>query len=584
MSFALHGVSVSKGIAIGKAVLISRAALEVSHYLVEPGTEELEANKLLQAFEQVSNELSALKTTLPKDAPQEMAAFLDVHQMILSDPTLAQKPLELIRQKRLNAAWALTTELNDLLEQFSEIEDPYLKERGNDIRQVAERVIKAIHSQNRQTVIGGEGLISGDFDDGTIVVAHDIAPHDMLRFKENDLSGFVTDLGGKTSHTAIVARSLEIPALVGIRHASDIIEHGDWLIIDGNAGIVIVAPDEALLSEYRTLQSEQYRKTQKLQELKYSPTKTKDGVDIELFANIELPEDTRHAIELGSVGIGLFRSEFLFMNQQHGLPDEEKQYQEYTRAVEAMFGLPVNIRTIDIGSDKSVSGAETGSMGTSPLGLRAIRWSLSEPEIFLTQLRAILRASAHGKVRLLLPMLAHAQEIYESLRLIDKAKQQLRERGQAFNPNIEVGAMIEVPAAALMMPLFVKHFDYLSIGTNDLIQYTLAIDRADHAVAHLYDPLNPAVLNLIASVIRQAQKANVPIAVCGEMAGDPALTKLLLAMGLTDFSMHFSQLLLVKREILQADTRKLKKHIDELLASFDPVEQSEILNRLDSIH
>jgi phosphotransferase system enzyme I (PtsI) len=584
MSFALHGVSVSKGIAIGKAVLISRAALEVSHYLVEPGTEELEANKLLQAFEQVSNELSALKTTLPKDAPQEMAAFLDVHQMILSDPTLAQKPLELIRQKRLNAAWALTTELNDLLEQFSEIEDPYLKERGNDIRQVAERVIKAIHSQNRQTVIGGEGLISGDFDDGTIVVAHDIAPHDMLRFKENDLSGFVTDLGGKTSHTAIVARSLEIPALVGIRHASDIIEHGDWLIIDGNAGIVIVAPDEALLSEYRTLQSEQYRKTQKLQELKYSPTKTKDGVDIELFANIELPEDTRHAIELGSVGIGLFRSEFLFMNQQYGLPDEEKQYQEYTRAVEAMFGLPVNIRTIDIGSDKSVSGAETGSTGTSPLGLRAIRWSLSEPEIFLTQLRAILRASAHGKVRLLLPMLAHAQEIYESLRLIDKAKQQLRERGQAFNPNIEVGAMIEVPAAALMMPLFVKHFDYLSIGTNDLIQYTLAIDRADHAVAHLYDPLNPAVLNLIASVIRQAQKANVPIAVCGEMAGDPALTKLLLAMGLTDFSMHFSQLLLVKREILQADTRKLKKHIDELLASFDPVEQSEIINRLDSIH
>ena len=584
MSFALHGVSVSKGIAIGKAVLISRAALEVSHYLVQPGTEELEANRLLQAFEQVRNELSTLKAALPKDAPQEMAAFLDVHQMILSDPTLAQKPLELIRQKRLNAAWALTTELNDLLEQFSEIDDPYLKERGNDIRQVAERVIKAIHAQNRQTVIGGEGLISGDFDDGSIVVAHDIAPHDMLRFKENALSGFVTDLGGKTSHTAIVARSLEIPALVGIRHASDIIEHGDWLIIDGDAGIVIVAPDEALLSQYRILQAEKDRDTQKLQEIKYSPTKTKDGVEIELFANIELPEDARHAIELGAVGIGLFRSEFLFMNQEHGLPDEEKQYQEYTRAVEAMFGLPVNIRTIDIGSDKTVSGAETGSTGTSPLGLRAIRWSLSEPEIFLTQLRAILRASAHGQVRLLLPMVAHAQEIYESLRLIDKAKQQLHERGQAFNPNIQVGAMIEVPAAALMMPLFVKHFDYLSIGTNDLIQYTLAIDRADHAVAHLYDPLNPAVLNLIASIIRQAQKANVPIAVCGEMAGDPSLTKLLLAMGLTDFSMHFSQLLLVKREILQADTRKFKTHIDELLAAFDPVEQSVLFNRLNSIH
>jgi len=584
MSFTLHGIGVSKGIAIGKAVLISRAALEVSHYLVEPGSEEREAKKLLDAFDHVRHELNALKMTLPKDAPQEMAAFLDVHQLILSDPMLAEKPLELIRQKRINAAWALTTELNDLLEQFAEMDDPYLKERGNDIRQVAERVLKALHSQNRSTVIGGEGLISGILEDESIVVAHDIAPHDMLRFKENALGGFVTDLGGKTSHTAIVARSLEIPAVVGIRHASDIIEHGDWIVIDGDKGIVVVAPDESLLAQYRLLQEEKSRESLKLQELKHSPTRTRDGVNIELFANIELPEDAKHAIELGAVGIGLFRSEFLFMNQENGLPDEEKQYQEYTRAVETMFGLPVNIRTIDIGSDKTVSGTETDSTGTSPLGLRAIRWSLSEPEIFLTQLRAILRASAHGQVRLLLPMLAHAQEIYESLRFIEKAKQQLQERGKAFNPNIQIGAMIEIPAAALMMPLFIKHFDFLSIGTNDLIQYTLAIDRADHAVAHLYDPLNPAVLNLIASIIREAQKANIPIAVCGEMAGDPSLTKLLLAMGLTDFSMHFSQLLLVKREILQADTRKLKVHIDELLAAYEPVEQSVLVNRLNFIH
>ncbi len=584
MSFTLHGIGVSKGIAIGKAVLISRAALEVSHYLVEPGSEEQEAKKLLDAFDHVRQELNALKMTLPKDAPQEMAAFLDVHQLILSDPTLAEKPLALIRQKRINAAWALTTELNDLLEQFAEMDDPYLKERGNDIRQVAERVLKALNSQNRSTVIGGEGLISGILEDESIVVAHDIAPHDMLRFKENSLGGFVTDLGGKTSHTAIVARSLEIPAVVGIRHASDIIEHGDWIVIDGDKGIVVVAPDESLLAQYRTLQDEKSRESLKLQELKHSPTQTLDGVNIELFANIELPEDAKHAIELGAVGIGLFRSEFLFMNQENGLPDEEKQYQEYTRAVEAMFGLPVNIRTIDIGSDKTVAGTETDSTGTSPLGLRAIRWSLSEPEIFLTQLRAILRASAHGQVRLLLPMLAHAQEIYESLRFIEKAKQQLQERGKAFNPNIQIGAMIEIPAAALMMPLFIKHFDFLSIGTNDLIQYTLAIDRADHAVAHLYDPLNPAVLNLIASIIREAKKANIPIAVCGEMAGDPSLTKLLLAMGLTDFSMHFSQLLLVKREILQADTRKLKVHIDELLAAYEPVEQSVLVNRLNSIH
>ena len=581
MTFALHGIPVSKGIAIGKAVLISHAALEVSHYLIEAGKEEFESQKLLDAFEQVRLELEQLRRGLPKDAPQEMAAFLDVHGMILSDPALAEKPLHLIRTQRLNAAWALTTELNDLLEQFAEIEDVYLKERGNDIRQVAERVLKALNSQQKDPLTDSEIIASSDFGVDAIIVAHDIAPHDMLRFKDQLFTGFVTDLGGKTSHTAIVARSMEIPAIVGVRHASEMIRHGDWLVLDGERGVVVVAPDEQLLSEYRKLQTQALKEGRKLQQLKHTETRTVDNVDIQLFANIESPEDATQAVKLGAVGVGLFRSEFLFMDRNQALPDEEQQYQEYRRVVDLMHGLPVNIRTIDVGADKALgAGGDLSQTGTSPLGLRAIRWSLTEPEIFLTQLRAILRASAHGQARIMIPMLAHAKEIDETLRLIEKAKQQLHVRGKPFNPNIQVGAMIEIPAAALVLPLFIDRFDFLSIGTNDLIQYTLAIDRADHAVAHLYDPLHPAILHLLASIIDQAKRANIPVAVCGEMAGDPSMTKLLLALGLTDFSMHFSQLLLVKREILGADVGQLKARIPRVLKAYEPEAQAKALERL----
>jgi phosphotransferase system enzyme I (PtsI) len=581
MTFALHGIAVSKGIAIGKAVLISRAALEVSHYLVEAGKEEDEAQKLLDAFEQVRQELEQLRQGLPKDAPQEMAAFLDVHSMILADPALAEKPIKLIRTQRLNAAWALTTELNDLLEQFADIEDAYLKERANDIRQVAERVIKALNARTKDSLNNADFLPASDIGVESIIVAHDIAPHDMLRFKDHSFTGFVTDLGGKTSHTAIVARSMEIPAVVGVRHASEMIRHGDWLILDGEHGVVVVAPDEQLLAEYRKLQAQALKEARKLRQLKHSKTETTDRVEIELSANIELPEDAIQAVKLGAVGVGLFRSEFLFMDRKQALPDEEQQYQEYRRVVDLMHGLPVNIRTIDVGADKALGGGgDVSQTGASPLGLRAIRWSLTEPEIFLTQLRAILRASAHGQARIMIPMLAHAKEIDETFRLIEKAKQQLHQRGKAFNPNIQVGAMIEIPAAALMLPLFINRFDFLSVGTNDLIQYTLAIDRADHAVAHLYDPLHPAILNLLFSIIDQAKRADVPVAVCGEMAGDPALTKLLLAFGLTDFSMHFSQLLLVKREILKANVGLLKARAPRVLRAYEPEEQAKALEYL----
>jgi phosphotransferase system enzyme I (PtsI) len=583
MTFALHGVPVSKGIAIGKAVLISDAGLEVTHYLIEAGKEELEAQKLIDAFEQVRLELTQLRQSLSKDVPQEMAAFLDVHSMILSDPALAEKPLILIRTQRLNAAWALTSELNDLLGQFAEIKDTYLKERANDIRQVAERVLKALNMQQKGELSNAAFTASSELGTDAIIVARDIAPHDMLRFKDYELIGFVTDLGGSTSHTAIVARSMEIPAVVGVRHASEMIRHGDWLIIDGGHGVVIVAPDEQLLAEYRVLQLQALEETSQLQQLKLVRTNTEDHVAIDLLANIELPDDAKQALALGAVGVGLFRSEFLFMDPDQALPDEEKQYQEYRRAVEVMQGLPVNIRTIDVGADKALgAGTDLSETGTSPLGLRAIRWSLSEPEIFLTQLRAILRASAHGQARIMIPMLAHVKEIDETLRLIEKAKYQLQQRSQAFNPHIQVGAMIEIPAAALMLPLFINRFHFLSIGTNDLIQYTLAIDRADHTVAHLYDPLHPAILNLLANIIEQAKRANIPIAVCGEMAGDPSFTKILLGLGLTEFSMHFSQLLIVKREILKANVAKLASRIPALLAALEPEAQASALENLNA--
>ena len=577
MPFSLHGLPVSSGIAIGRALTISSAALEVSHRFIDEGEEEAEVARLLNAFEVALIELKSLRNNLPEGSPEEMGAFLDVHRLILEDQTLRDKPLDLIRTRHYNAAWALTTQLDELLEQFEEIEDPYLKERGADFRQVVERVLVALQGSSHVSNIPVRSKADREKSE-VIVVAHDIAPHDMLRFKDLNFAAFVTDLGGKNSHTAIVARSLDIPAAVGIKQASVIIRQDDWLIVDGDRGIVIVDPTPQILEEYRHRQSEFLLAKRKLQLLKYTPTKTLDGVAISLMANIELPEDAAGALEGGAVGVGLFRSEFLFMNRKGNLPNEEEQYQAYRRTVEAMHGLPVNIRTIDIGADKSLDAeADTITPSISPLGLRAIRWSLTEPEIFLTQLRAILRASAHGQAQILVPMLAQVHEIDQTLELIELAKKQLDERSQAYNPQVRIGAMIEIPAAALVLPLFIDRFDFLSIGTNDLIQYTLGIDRADSSVAHLYDPMHPAVLRLIAQVIGEAKAANISVSVCGEMAGDSKLARLLLAMGLTDFSMHASQLLTVKREILKTDIARVKPLLADILKAVDPEVQEKAM-------
>nr|WP_254208309.1 phosphoenolpyruvate--protein phosphotransferase [Burkholderia multivorans] len=579
VSFTLHGIPVSRGIAIGRAYLIAPAALDVAHYLIEANRIEAEVERFRAALDAVHRELEALRADLTDDTPSEVGAFIDVHAMILGDAMLVQETIDLIRTRRYNVEWALTEQLDLLTRHFDDIEDEYLRERKADIEQVVERVLKALAGAP-----SAAQALDGAAANGTsemIVVAHDIAPADMMQFKTQSFQAFVTDLGGRTSHTAIVARSVGIPAAVGVQHASALIRQDDLIIVDGDQGIVIVDPAPIVLEEYSYRQSEKLLEQRKLQRLKFSPTQTLCGTPIALYANIELPDDAKAAVDAGAVGVGLFRSEFLFMHQKE-MPEEEEQFAAYKRAVEWMKGMPVTIRTIDVGADKPLEALDEG-YETAPnpaLGLRAIRWSLSEPQMFLTQLRAILRASAFGQVKILIPMLAHAQEIDQTLDLIREAKRQLDDAGLAYDPNVRVGAMIEIPAAAIALPLFLKRFDFLSIGTNDLIQYTLAIDRADNAVAHLYDPLHPAVLHLIAYTLREAKRAGVPVSVCGEMAGDPALTRLLLGMGLTEFSMHPSQLLVVKQEILRAHLKSLEKPTADVLAAFEPEEVQAALKRL----
>lgn len=566
-SFTLHGIPVSRGIAIGRAHKLAPAALDVQHYLVAEELLEAEVLRLQQALAQVHVELQTLWNELPKDAPTELGAFIDVHALILSDPMISEEPLDIIRTRHYNAEWALLTQIDELSAQFDEIEDPYLRERKADIQQVAERVLKVLlgTAQTLPAATGGED----DFQAQMIIVAHDISPADMLQFRDRSFIGFVTDVGGQNSHTAIVARSLDIPAAVGMAGASTLIEQDDWLIIDGDAGVVIANPSSLVLEQYRERQAVAARARKKLNKLKKTPAITKDGTEITLLANIELPDDCAAAMEAGANGVGLFRSEFLFMGRDSKIPSEDEQFEQYKRAVVAMKGRPVTIRTLDIGADKPLDQSEQTALNPA-LGLRAIRYCLAEPQIFLTQLRAILRASAFGKVRILIPMLAHAFEIDQSLAMVEQAKAALRERGEKFDENVDVGAMIEIPAAALALPMFVKRMDFLSIGTNDLIQYTLAIDRVDYEVAHLYNPLHPAVLQLISMTIAAGHKAGIDVAVCGEMAGDIKLTRLLLGMGLREFSMHPAQLLSVKQEILNSDLARIMPQTRKIMRSMEP--------------
>jgi phosphotransferase system enzyme I (PtsI) len=582
MTFAIHGLTVARGIAIGRAVLMASSRVDVAHYFVQPDQVEAEIGRVRAGRNAVVEEIQRLQQTIasmgPKEAPHELSALLDVHLMLLQDEELISGVKHWITERLYNAEWALTTQLEVLARQFDEMEDEYLRERKADLEQVAERILRYMKgmaspvaqppSPRRKTQ--QDLLLDDSMDVPLVLIAHDLSPADMLQFKQSVFAGFVTDVGGRTSHTAIIARSMDIPAVVGARSASQLVRQDDWVIIDGDAGVIIVDPSPIILAEYGFKQRQGELERGRLARLRHTPAVTLDGQKVELLANIELPDDAPAALKAGAVGVGLFRSEFLFMGREGRMPDEEEQYLAYRRAVEGMEGLPVTIRTIDVGADKPLDDSRHDDAHLNPaLGLRAIRWSLSEPEMFRTQLRAILRAAAYGKVNLLVPMLAHAGEIRQTLSLIDFARAELDNRGMAYGP-IQLGAMIEVPAAALMVRTFLKYFDFLSIGTNDLIQYTLAIDRADESVAHLYDPCHPAVLRLVADTIAECNRQGKGVSVCGEMAGDVQFTRLLLGLGLRSFSMHPAQILAVKQEVLRADATRLVPWAQQVLEAEDP--------------
>ena len=598
MTFSVRGLAVAQGIAIGRAVLIASSRLDVAHYFIEATEVESEIERLRAGRDDVIEELGRLQHSVSqmsrKEAPHELAAMLDVHVMLLQDDMLSEGVKHWITDRLYNAEWALTTQFELIARQFDEMEDAYLRERKADLEQVVERILRSMQGvaaplmshnlrdkREPKQRSGQQDLLLGDtVDVPLILVAHDLSPADMLQFKQSVFAGFVTDVGGKTSHTAIVARSMNIPAVVGARAASTLIRQDDWVIIDGDAGVVIVDPSPIILAEYSFKQREGELERGRLSRLLNTPAVTMDGEKVELLANIEQPDDALVAVKAGAVGVGLFRSEFLFMGRSNKgeskLPDEEEQFQAYMRVVDGMQGLPVTIRTVDIGADKPLDRSERLEKAQDThlnpaLGLRAIRWSLADPAMFLTQLRAILRASSFGQIKLLIPMLCAVGEIHQTLALIKQAKAELDDRGMTYN-DIKIGAMIEIPAAALMLPTFLKYFDFLSIGTNDLIQYTLAIDRADEAVAHMYDPLHPAVLQLISNIITQCRAQGKEVSVCGEMAGDVGLTRLLLGMGLRSFSMHPAQILTVKQQVLRTDTSKLIEWTHQVLASENPAE------------
>jgi phosphotransferase system enzyme I (PtsI) len=574
VSIQVFGQAVSRGIAIGRAVLIASSRVDVAHYYIDESRVEPEIDRLRQARDVVATELTTLKRDLPIEAPAELPALLDVHLMLLHDEALTGATKQWIRTRHYNAEWALSAQLEVMARLFDEMDDEYLRERKADLEQVVERMLRALSRAG--PLLPATASAHGN-EDPLVLIANDIAPADMLQFKGSVFSGFVTDVGGKTSHSAIVARSMDIPAVVGAREASRLIRQDDWIVIDGDAGVVVVDPSPIVLEEYRFRQRQSELERARLHRLRHMPSVTLDGEAVELLANIELPRDAPVALDSGAVGIGLFRSEFLFMNRGGELPSEDEQFEAYRGVVEAMRGLPVTIRTVDIGADKPLDRLTVHELrheyGLNPaLGLRAIRWSLSEPAMFRQQLRAILRASAFGKVRLLLPMVVQLSEIRMARESLGRARQQLRDAGVVYG-EVELGAMIEVPAAVLIMPSILRDLDFVSIGTNDLIQYTLAIDRADEAVAKFYDPWHPAVLHLIARAIDAANRAGKHVSVCGEMAGDVAFTELLLAMGLRCFSMQPSQIAAVKQRILRAEIKRLAPRLMATLASDEPLRE-----------
>lgn len=578
MSFTLHGLGVSGGIAIGQAHLLSQATLEVSHLVIPPRMVEKEVSRFETAVAQVRTELAAMKVG-KENSPTDIGAFIDLHMMLLADPELSEVPKQIIRERRCNAEWAIVQQMEVLVTQFDQIDDIYLRERSFDVRQVVERVVRELVGRSSHS---GVKVPKGAKGETLIVVGHDLSPSDVMAFKDQHFASFVTDVGGATSHTAILARGMGIPAVLGLHNARALIRDKETIIVDGTSGVLIVNPDARVLEEYILKQSQIEIERSKLKLLKSTRATTLDRVKIEPLANIEEPSDVAAALESGAEGVGLFRTEFIFLGRGD-MPSEEEQFEAYRKAVKAMDGKPITIRTFDLGNDKNQHSDEVSAdrKRVNPaLGLRSIRLSLAEPKTFQAQLRAILRVSKLGDVKILVPMLSHAQQIDQTLAAVEQAKSSLRGESIAFDEKILVGGMVEVPAAALAIGPFLRRLDFLSIGTNDLIQYTLAIDRADEQVSYLYDPLHPAVLMLLSHIISSANKANIPVSMCGEMAGDPKLTRLLLGLGLRQFSMFSSQIPAFKQRVKQSDISEITPLVKRILRHDEPAKIQELIDRL----
>ncbi len=569
-SFCIHGVPISNGIAIGHAHLVSNALLEVSHYKITADHIHDEVKRLTNAINTVAQDLNQLRKELPSNAPTELDGFIRTHLMMLEDRWIAQKPKEIIHSALCNAEWAIKLQMDEIVKQFNQIEDKYLRERKQDVIQVVERIIKVLLGHPSQL-----NTTKQNKRETSILVAHDISPADALQFKQHNFAAFITDVGGITSHTAILARSQNIPSIVALKRAHTLITNGELIIIDGNLGTVIVNPSPSILNEYKLRQETWQLEQQKLQRIKLTKAVTLYGTNIQLMGNIEVPEDVKTVQSAGATGIGLYRTEFLFMNRQ-ALPDEEEQFIAYKQVAQSMKGLPVTIRTLDLGADKLMHADSVQKNANPALGLRAIRYSLTEPQLFIVQLRALLRASHFGNIKILIPMITTLSELRQTKQLIAQAKQALQDEKIPFDASIQVGGMIEIPAAAINAEALAKELDFLSIGTNDLIQYTLAIDRTDSRVSYLYNPLHPSILKLINITVKACEKLGKKVSLCGEMAGDPKLTKLLVGMGLRELSMHPTQLLRVKQQVLHSEIKQLDKITKKILNLTD-IEKIELL-------
>lgn len=542
---------------MGPAHKLHARAAPVEKRQLEPGALAAECARYTAARETARQQLSAIRDDIPTDTPKEIASFIDAHLLMLDDRAFSSAVTGLIQAQRVNAEWALQQQCEQLVAVFNAMDDAYLRSRQDDVEHVVARIQRLLSQE--ESGLSPTGIPASEA--APVVVADDITPADVILLQKQGIGGFITEFGGPLSHTAILARSLGIPAIVGVHGAESAVNEGALILLDGQAGEAIAMPTPEEREEFEQRAAADARFRAMLDKLRDVDAVTQDGTAIKLQCNIELPADTAHAHGVGATGVGLYRTEFLYMNRTE-LPTEAEQFEAYVNVIQAVSG-PVTIRTLDVGADKQVdSGRIAGPTPNNPaLGLRAIRLCLKEEELFRTQLRALLRASAYGTIKLMLPMISNVDELLRSRALIAEVMDELRARKISFDQNIAVGAMIEVPAAALAAPLLAQHCDFFSIGTNDLIQYTLAIDRVDDEVNYLYDPLHPAVLQLIAMTIEAGHNAGIPVSMCGEMAGDARYTRLLLALGLREYSMHPSSILEIKRIVLDSDLGELAPRI-----------------------